>query len=619
MSYILPFSWGLFVLGAFIGWGSLLNRLLFPENPVDWGQRAAWGVAFSILIGGLLNVSGLISSPLVISFILVGAAIFIHFSFSQFSFKKFRLPNDKIVLIGVALIAVVLALQYASWVISNRMDVRDDLQAYFVFPKKMLDAGSLGEDPFSERRAHAFGGHSFLQTLILCGTSFRSIFLIDPGLALIVLAALAWGFGRKIGLSGRRALIAPLLISLARYDWPTNTSSMYMGGVLFFALIRAFDREPPQTAGETVKQSFLTALIFSSLGALKAYFPVFGGVFLTVVYGWRFFSRSESKKQVILEMAITAGMIILFLAPWMWASYQAMGTFFYPLLGHGYHRSAYGFPDYEPLPSDRLWRLITEPFRWPALIGIAALFIVALIGEIKTRRRLALGIFFSIVVGLVVLNVLVSGRTRYWFPFFLCGAAVLLAMALNRDWKSRWWTAIVPFAALLPAGWALRVHFYPFPAAMWDLSMINFRLNLPVCPPDLTASYTRAQNAVPADETLLVRLSHPFVLDFGRNKIFNAEYLSLGPKPGLPLFEGGDAVADYLVSMGVRYAVYSYANEGGFKKATRNHRLTGGDQWLRTQTKFLLTFQDTLDELGRSRKRIYDDGITFVLDLTERI
>src|SRR5262249_30138640 len=55
------------------------------------------------------------------------------------------------VLTVLAVLAVLWQLLLAaSW---TNFHEPDDLQGYFVFPTKMLALGSLGEDPFSERRA----------------------------------------------------------------------------------------------------------------------------------------------------------------------------------------------------------------------------------------------------------------------------------------------------------------------------------------------------------------------------------------------------------------------------------------------------------------------------------
>jgi hypothetical protein len=73
ISYFLSFSWGIWIVISFIGWGTAINRLLFPQHRVDWGQRAAWGIAWSVIFGGLLNVTWTISQAAILIYICSGA------------------------------------------------------------------------------------------------------------------------------------------------------------------------------------------------------------------------------------------------------------------------------------------------------------------------------------------------------------------------------------------------------------------------------------------------------------------------------------------------------------------------------------------------------------------
>ena len=60
-SYLFAFAWGLLILAALVGWGSILGRLLFPTEQTDWALRAAWGLALSVVLGGVLNLGSWIS------------------------------------------------------------------------------------------------------------------------------------------------------------------------------------------------------------------------------------------------------------------------------------------------------------------------------------------------------------------------------------------------------------------------------------------------------------------------------------------------------------------------------------------------------------------------------
>jgi hypothetical protein len=122
--------------------------------------------------------------------------------------------------------------------------------------------------------------------------------------------------------------------------------------------------------------------------------------------------------------------------------------------------------------------------------------------------------------------------------------------------------------------------------------------------------------AVPDGAVLLARLQFPFVLDFTRHTIFVANYPGgSSPPPGMP-FEGPEALARYLCGQGVRYVAYSYQSEANFRRRDFEHRLEPGTfPWTRTQARHTLAFQESLVELGRTRRRVFDNGREFVLDL----
>jgi hypothetical protein len=85
----------------------------------------------------------------------------------------------------------------------------------------------------------------------------------------------------------------------------------------------------------------------------------------------------------------------------------------------------------------------------------------------------------------------------------------------------------------------------------------------------------------------------------------------------MPSFQGAEALAAYLLGQGVRYVAYSYRSEAGFDLARWGHRLDQATHpWTRAQARLAFDFQRSLDELGTTRERVFDDGDVFVLDLT---
>jgi hypothetical protein len=193
ISYFLAFAWGICIIVSLIGWGGAINRILFPEYRVDWGQRAAWGIAWSVIFGGLLNVTWTISQTTILIYIFSGAVYAIIDAWrnkTSIADELNRLINDFkqniFLAIGTVIAFLLTAVQYCSSVAWYNFNLYDDYHAYFVFPHKMLQIGSLGADPFSERRlVSSLGGQSFLHTFSLSLLDERSLYLIDPGLSLI--------------------------------------------------------------------------------------------------------------------------------------------------------------------------------------------------------------------------------------------------------------------------------------------------------------------------------------------------------------------------------------------------------------------------------------------------
>jgi hypothetical protein len=131
--------------------------------------------------------------------------------------------------------------------------------------------------------------------------------------------------------------------------------------------------------------------------------------------------------------------------------------------------------------------------------------------------------------------------------------------------------------------------------------------------------YARMQQSIPQGETVLTRLAYPFVLDFKRNRIFIADWPGgASPPPGMPSFKGDEALANYLISKSIRYVAYSYANEANFSWKLYGKRINHGNNQIRTTARHTFDFQYNLKQLGKTRKRIYDDGYIFVLDLLNR-
>jgi hypothetical protein len=78
-------------------------------------------------------------------------------------------------------------------------------------------------------------------------------------------------------------------------------------------------------------------------------------------------------------------------------------------------------------------------------------------------------------------------------------------------------------------------------------------------------------------------------------------------------------VADYLLKHGIRYLAYSYGDEATFSRTIFGDRLKPNvNVWLRQGARIAFDFQDNAYQLGETRKKLYDNGEMFLIDLEQR-
>ena len=92
ISYFSSFFWGICIIFSMIGWGELIRRVLFKYQ-LDWGLVATWGLAFSVFIGGILNLTWTISKLTVLVYLLLGLFCYLTFYFDRVTNFLINLPT----------------------------------------------------------------------------------------------------------------------------------------------------------------------------------------------------------------------------------------------------------------------------------------------------------------------------------------------------------------------------------------------------------------------------------------------------------------------------------------------------------------------------------------------
>lgn len=633
--YALSWAWGLVLVAAMIGWGRGVNRLLLPARHLGWGLRAALGLAVTVVLGGVLNLAGVISPLLLLLFISAGAALLLLDAergpgAGQRALR--RLAEDPVLLVLAVVVAALALVQYSSSVAGTidtvytrpAFDVHDDLQAYLAFPEQMLETGSLGRQPFEARRVLSLGGQSFLDALVLAARPLQALHLVDQGIAMLVLLGLVLGAGKRLRLGPRlTALLLLLALAFPHLQMRGNTSAVLTGVVFLLAwfLFELDERESGRPAA--------VALLIAAACTVKSTFIAFAVPFFLLLVLAGLLDRG-GRRRALREAAVIAVLVIAFTLPWMLSAYVSSGTLLYPVLGRGFLSAAsnHGFPAVQGsfgVPAVEVVRMI-----WRRLLPLLPmLLLLVFVADHRPRRpvaALAAAAFIAVVL-LVLLGdpSLNHSLKRYVFPLFVTSfLGVALAAGENAagDEKRRLGAAAAAVFAVVAAFLFITQGSI---RDMYDQMIANAAHGLEgkrlVAAADLQA-VASLQAALPPGATVLATLRRPFLLDFARNRV---DIMSLpgfsSPPPGLPIDDGAEAVARYLLDHHVRYLAY-----GGMRDVHDLLALTEDHiraRYPRSKMRWaMLTYhrlyRQVVLDLAATRRVLYGDDRRVLLDLQRR-
>lgn len=582
-------------------------------------------MALSVVVGGVLNLLSCISRVAVLVYLGLGATLWAIDLLIRRPWRSGRVSppmsessGPKPLLIGGMLLVAFLALIQYAGSIRGRFNQADDFQAYVVFPEKMLQLGSMGRDPFCTRRLEAsLGGQSFLHTFVLSALSIKNLHILDPGIGLLLIMGLLWGNCKERGVSLLWS-VALLFLFLWMARPTINISSLYTGTALFLSLYCTLHWKA-LSASRFLSRTFLIALIASAICSLKSSFIPACGVLLACSF-LCYVINQNFRRMAIAEVVTTAVLIVAFTLPWMISMHQSSGTFLYPLLGKGYHQSAYkdSLCSYCWLTFSTGARLLLKQLTIWTFVPVAVLGVF----YVASRRRGIQGreAALSLLVGVVFAHLALTLATaesysRFSYPFLLAATLVLFIENVRPRTESvgNKLLASAPLVASAVAGFLL-VSTGQLSTALYKLYVHTAKAGIestPVFADREIGAYKALQQSIPPGETLLEKLDDPFLLDFRRNTILLVDYNEASPPPGIPFSKGSEALAHYLASLNIRYVAYSYAREA------ERRTFRADIPWVKNQLLYTYDFEDNLKGLATTRRRLYDDGENFLLDLSQ--
>ncbi len=326
---------------ALVGWGWLAANLLRPRREPHWSMLAAWGLVVTTVLGGPVNLLGAISHLVVRAYVAAGVmALIVMVVRRRIQGRKrpdrmFVLDRRSLLIGGAALVLSVMTLMAVVGGAARVFNPHDDFHAYLSFPVKMLEAGSLGSDPFSERRMLEYGGQSLLHAVMLGFVDLSQVHVVEFGVGPLVVIGLLIGHARRRRVPAAFALLMVFFVLTAAPPLE-NLTSVVTGLAVFYALMECL-ADPDEEA--VITRGIVLALLITGLFTLKnSHIP---GVVAMLFCVYAFADRRPMRTRAV-EVAIIVAASGIMLLPWMVSMLQSSGTLLYPLLGQGYNGSVYG-------------------------------------------------------------------------------------------------------------------------------------------------------------------------------------------------------------------------------------------------------------------------------------
>jgi hypothetical protein len=581
MQYCLGFIWGFILLFVFAGWGLGVQRILkisVDENAPDWGQAVVLGMSWIIAIGGALNCLHVMTAGVFWLLSLGGLFLFVVESrrlIARFGWKE--AVGWPMTAFGMLAAFLCLA-AYCSWVVlpysplddaAHRyrwtLNPWDDLMGgYITLPERLLSEGSLGDDPFNDRRSiSALGGLSVLQSFALLFLPATFIHLIDPGMAILGTPLVLHGFGKR---HGWPTCLAPALtlFSLALRHGQANASATTLPPLLLLSLWGLL--EEMAMAGRVRTTALLAlGLVTAAVITLKQVLIPGTGLILVLFLMIDWMVRRDWARSLV-SLVVTASTTLVLLAPWLISMNRAAGTPVYPLLGKGYRANAMvDLPALVPvhdigLKMQDLFKDAIDPRALVyILLGMTGIMALSF-GKLPVGRRITyLAVLLGSTPAVLLLAFVFSNAefVRYGYPYmllvFLCSFALILGTAEGRAWidgvvpGGKHWVAGLLIMLTL-GGWLYKgLSTVTTTRAIYDGLIGNS------WDPDADrAVYDQLQASIPPGERFLAFLPMAHLLDFRRNPINVMDSdCGISPPPGMPLRRAPEDVAQYLRALGI--------------------------------------------------------------------
>lgn len=601
---------------SLFGWGVAARRLASLREGA-WPMTIALGFAVWIILGGLLNLLRLAQPPALDALALAGAAL---------AAARLRASGRRALLAAwpprasgerghrlawYALVAALTGFALATQLKPALYNHHDDFEKYFAHAARMVQTGTLYGSPLNSLGSATLGGQAFLQGIVVAHAPIAYINAGDAVFCLLLTLLLAGGVAIGRPSAAPAAVLGVLATALINPQY-VNIGALYSGAALLSALALATADDREHAADGSGPSPAAVGLIYAALAALKTTFVFFAALhFLFAAAAAASARRPAAELRRVLASAAWG---LAFLAPWLalYAPYYLTASANPPP------------PMPMPPPADPATHIFSlRPLFYGATFAQYTFLAAAILGlgaAALARRRGSEPARFAAVCGAAVAGYLamvlafraqfgLEGGLRFAVPLLIAAAALPGVYAAGAPPRGRAAAALLAFA--VSAGFA------PDAARrarrlLDDGSMLAY---LPSKTPQsierlkafgaealdgaFAARVEALQRLVPPGEPLLVWHCAPFLLDFARNPIIDAN------PSGLMAFRTKVPAYSYVLW---RYGGYGTRQPAYFAAEMKNSRAWG--QTYEAARGWELTA--SLMDSARRSEVLSDDGQTIL-------
>lgn len=527
---------------SFYGYGRLV---IGGELREKVGLTTTFGCCLYLALGGILCALGLAYSEGVYALLAVGVLAAVLSLRTPASRPK---PGKWVwLLLGFV---VIVSLPQG---IELGLDIGgDDRFAYVAFPVQLLDTGSYIGNVLSERRIlGGYQSYTFIQasSIALAGLDWITLSRVLGSALTFLLIAEPFSSHRF----AKTALFSAVVVAL--YPVPDFNIS---GGFIIIPVIIGFlyymvMHAESQQLGRVI---LITALYGVTSCSIKSIYIIFAIPLMVFCLIW----VSRVKKLNVSQMAyLFSGVAIVsaaLLASWIYCYYMSTGSLLWPILGNGYHPSAYE-PGFNPMAATTDVREILMAWFVFTRTNFYILLILIVLACLSCSYDKRLKFFLSLsLLAFFIGYIYIVGTDprgaldRYTFAPIIayCGWLIMIILAYCKEQKESQFLPVVYVCGGLMLSMS---PFYLNIKTIHDYTKPVNRIEMPA----LKETYRAMQNTLPEGATILVSTEYSYLFDFKRNRIEVVGLLSGGPAPGYPLQSSPAEQMEYLRSLGVDYVI----------------------------------------------------------------